>query len=367
VQTLASNKYLGSSGKPVDIENISKAYGPAKAVEGVSFTVAPGEFVSLLGPSGSGKTTLLMIIAGFEVPDFGSIRIGGLDVTSMPPNKRGIGMVFQKYALFPHRTVAQNLAFPLRMRGIPKTEIENKVSTALDMVRLSTYGERMPSQLSGGQQQRVALARAVIYDAPLILMDEPLGALDKRLRQEMQLEIKQLQQRLGATVIYVTHDQEEALTMSDRVAIMGNGVIQQIGTPHEVYNAPVNEFVAGFLGEMNFLSAVAVSVDQDTCVLQLGDHLVRAQGAEEIGAKLTLAVRPERIRIHPINEDAKFGVPGTIVHSIFNGAIVSHLVLLKTGEQVRIDMPSVSSGEALSVGAEVQLDWSPNEVSIFRS
>lgn len=357
-----SKSEAAGTGRAVDIHQISKVYGQTVAVNQVSLGIKPGEFVSLLGPSGSGKTTLLMMIAGFETPNQGKISIGERDVTTLPANKRNIGMVFQKYALFPHRTVAENLAFPLRMRRVGRAEVERKVSAALDMVRLSNLRDRLPSQLSGGQQQRVALARAVIYDAPVILMDEPLGALDKKLRQEMQLEIKQLQERLGATVIYVTHDQEEALTMSDRMAVMANGVIQQVGSPNELYNKPENAFIAGFLGEMNFIPAVVATSGAGTCTLKVGDHIVSASGEATAGERRSLAVRPE---LMTVQARAAGGLPGVVSHVIFNGSTTTILVTIQSGEVIRVDVPSASEASSLHAGSPVAINWANKDAFLF--
>ena len=293
-----------ANGTTVAIRALCKSFGPVKAVDSVDLDVAAGEFVALLGPSGSGKTTILMSIAGFETPDSGRIQIGGRDVTGVPPNKRDIGMVFQRYALFPHMTVAENIAFPLKMRDVNRRAAAAQVESALAMVRLEGYGGRRISQLSGGQQQRVALARALVYNPALLLMDEPLGALDKNLREEMQLEIKRLQKKLGTTVVYVTHDQSEALTMADRIAVMNEGRIQQYAPPKDVYDRPTNAFVAGFVGETNFVAGV-ISGDSggwrfgvDGCgaaveIVPAGDDGDRWRH----GAPARRAIRPARVRI----------------------------------------------------------------------
>jgi putative spermidine/putrescine transport system ATP-binding protein len=238
----------------LDIEGVSKAFGDVIALADVSLGVAAGEFVTILGPSGSGKTTLLKVIAGFEAAETGSIRVDGSDVTDLDPALRNIGMVFQNYALFPHLSVARNVAYPLAMRGMAKGEIASRVADALEMVELGGMGERLPKQLSGGQQQRVALARATVFQPRLLLLDEPFGALDRKLRDQMQLEVRRLQRRLGLTTLFITHDQEEALIMSDRVAVMANGRLQQVGAPLEIYEAPANPFVADFIGESNIFS-----------------------------------------------------------------------------------------------------------------
>jgi mannopine transport system ATP-binding protein len=364
MRSLSPQSVSLNMGRAVKVDAVSKSYGDVVAVDKVSIDVAAGEFISLLGPSGSGKTTLLMMLAGFELPSAGKLYIGDKNVTHVPPNKRDIGMVFQRYALFPHRTVAQNLAFPLRMRKLAKSEVDRRVQAALEMVRLEKMADRLPAQLSGGQQQRVALARAVIYDAPVILMDEPLGALDKNLRQEMQLEIKQLQQRLGATVIYVTHDQEEALTMSDRVAVLNRGVIEQIGSPVELYDRPVNRFVAGFLGEMNFLSARVTRTDGRIATLEVDGRQILHEVDAPAGSRLTLAIRPERISVRDTEGDASM-LAGKVTRSIFNGAKVTLLATLENGETINVALPASTPGSAFVEGASIRIGWSAGDASIF--
>ena len=242
----------------IELRGLTKRYGDDIVVNDIAASIAPGEFFSLLGPSGSGKTTTLMMVAGFVHPDGGTILLDGEDIAAMPPQKRGFGMVFQNYAIFPHLNVFENIAFPLRARRWPKAAVTERVTWALDLVRLGRFADRYARQLSGGQQQRVALARAIVFHPPVVLMDEPLGALDKNLRFEMQVEIKEIQQRLGMTVLYVTHDQEEAMSMSDRIAIMNHGRIDQIGPPGEVYERPANPFVGRFLGEANLIECTVV-------------------------------------------------------------------------------------------------------------
>jgi mannopine transport system ATP-binding protein len=293
-----------SRGASVSVSGLCKHYGSVVAVNSVSLEVQEGEFISLLGPSGSGKTTLLMMIAGFELPDAGQIAIGGRDMTRVDPNHRNLGMVFQKYALFPHMSVTENIAFPLRMRKVRRDDLNERVANALKMVRLEGYGGRHVSQLSGGQQQRVALARATVFNPPVILMDEPLGALDKKLREHMQIEIKQLQRQLGATVIYVTHDQQEALTMSDRVAVMNHGVIEQLSSPRQLYDCPASIFVADFVGDTNLLRGIVDAIGGGVASLRLADGEVvsglvveSAAGKLAVGRPAILSVRPEKIRI----------------------------------------------------------------------
>ncbi|GMU71219.1 MAG: ABC transporter ATP-binding protein [Burkholderiales bacterium] len=285
----------------VRFDGISKSYdGRTDVVRSLDLALARGEFLTLLGPSGSGKTTTLMMLAGFEEPTRGTISIEGRRIDNVPPHKRGIGMVFQNYALFPHMTVAENLAFPLQMHGAPRAGIRDRVRRALDMVRLPDLGDRRPAQLSGGQQQRVAVARALIYEPRILLMDEPLGALDKQLREQMQLEIKHLHENLGLTVVYVTHDQSEALTMSDRIAVFHQGVVQQLATPSELYERPTNAFVAAFVGESNRLDGTVVARDGEGCSVRIADGSTLAAtpvGDLVTGARVVLSVRPESIRL----------------------------------------------------------------------
>ena len=312
------------------------------AVAGVDLTVDEGEFFTLLGPSGSGKTTLLRLIAGFERPDAGRIELGGRDVTSVPPHHRNTNTVFQDYALFPHMTVAQNIGYGLRIKGVPSDERRRRVKRALDMVRLSGLDQRRPNQLSGGQRQRVALARAVINEPEVLLLDEPLGALDLKLRQEMQIELKQIQKEVGITFVYVTHDQEEALTMSDRVAVMSNGQIEQIGTPVEVYEQPASEFVAGFIGISNVL-------------LRDGVRFV---------------VRPEKIRMLIEGEQPEPGMrvePGRVEEVVYVGMSTRYLVRLDRGEHmvaVRQNMDAGGDAQKFQ-GRPVRLGWTADHTYVL--
>ena len=281
----------------VEFDSVSKSYdGVAQIVRNLHLTVHEGEFLTLLGPSGSGKTTCLMMLAGFEVPTGGSIRINGQPVDAVPPRRRNIGMVFQNYALFPHMTVGANLAFPLEVRGLDKDAVAERVARALRLVRLEGFEDRRPGQLSGGQQQRVAIARALVFEPRLVLMDEPLGALDRRLREEMQFEIRRIQRTLGVTVVYVTHDQQEAMAMSDRVAVFNGGRIEQVAAPEVLYEEPERPFVASFIGDNNLLHGVVAAVDGDTCDVTVGDLTVNAfmVEAHAVGDNVVLAVRPER-------------------------------------------------------------------------
>lgn len=314
-------------GQSLSLRGIAKSYDHTHAVHETDLEIQAGEFVSIVGPSGSGKTTLLTMIAGFERPSKGSVLIGDDDITRLAPNRRNIGMVFQKYALFPHMSVRKNLEFPLRMRSRgPRADIEARVDAMLDMVQLGALGQRFPHQLSGGQQQRVAVGRALVFDPPVLLMDEPLGALDKKLRETMQLEIKRLQQRLGATIIYVTHDQEEALTLSDRVAVMHHGRIEQIGRPSDLYGDPKTAFVADFVGTINLIPGEVIGCERGQATIRLrSGAIVKAATMDRnrqipTGSAVTIAVRPEHIGIFPVGCSDHQAVPATVENLVFSGA-----------------------------------------------
>ncbi|MGE0717005.1 MAG: ABC transporter ATP-binding protein [Alphaproteobacteria bacterium] len=356
---------MAAAGLAVAIRDVWRRYGDVDAVAGVSLDVGAGEFVSLLGPSGSGKTTLLMMLAGFDQPQSGTIRVGDQDITRVAPNKRDIAMVFQRYALFPHMTVAENIAFPLRMRAIARTERDGKVARALEMVKLEGYARRRPSELSGGQQQRVALARAIVFEPPVILMDEPLGALDKKLRQHMQIELKQLQQRLGATVIYVTHDQEEALTMSDRVAVMDHGRLMQYGPPRDLYDRPANAFVADFIGEMNFVPGTLAAAGPDGSTVTVDGGTMPAAPVADLapGAAVRLAVRPEHATLTAGTDGT--GLPARVAQLVFNGANMAVHVALADGTMLRVDVGAGSDLAALRPGAEVRVAWPAASARVF--
>ena len=294
-------RQAGEAGELVRFENVRKSYdGIHFVVEGLDLAVKRGEFLTMLGPSGSGKTTTLMMLGGFERPTLGRILLDGKPVERLPPEKRNIGFVFQNYALFPHMSVAENVAFPLRYRGIKGVEARAKVEKALDMVHLGRFGDRKPAQLSGGQQQRVALARALVFEPSLVLMDEPLGALDKQLREHMQIEIKHLQTSLGITMVYVTHDQSEALTMSDRIAVFHDGRVQQLADPVTLYNRPANRFVAEFIGENNIVACTITSLNDGmaSVVLPNGARFrASAQSQMRMGQSAILSIRPERLKL----------------------------------------------------------------------
>lgn len=307
----------------IEFRGVKKTYdGESLIVKHLDLRVEQGEFLTLLGPSGSGKTTCLMMLAGFESPTSGEIRMEGKAINKVPPHKRNIGMVFQNYALFPHLTVQQNVAYPLQVRKLKRDRCAQKVKAALDMVKMGHFAARFPAQLSGGQQQRIALARALVFDPKLVLMDEPLGALDKQLREHMQLELKTLHKQLGTTFVYVTHDQSEALTMSDRVAVFDKGVIQQLAPVNRLYEFPENQFVAGFIGDNNRFSGTVESKSSSTCTVCLGrgDTLTGANVNDaKVGQAVVTCIRPERIALLPVDKQSTNCLRATVVDLIYFG------------------------------------------------
>ena len=357
----------GRAGATVRMEGLYKRYGPVVAIDGITLEVRSGEFLTLLGPSGSGKTTTLMTVAGFEVPTAGEIFIDGHAVSAVPPHRRGIGMVFQNYALFPHMTIAENIAFPLRMRKMGKEECAERVRAALQLVRLPGVEHRYPQQLSGGQQQRIALARALVYDPPLLLMDEPLGALDKQLREELQLEIKRLQNRLHITVIYVTHDQSEALVMSDRIAVFNSGKIEQLGTPEELYDAPANRFVASFLGESNFLDVQILAREGGVCTAQLrggGRLSVPAPETVRPGETVTVAIRPEKIMLARSADEVPNAQRAAVQEVIFEGEVRRYEVRLDGDETIVLKQTNRQGASSPGRGQEVLIGWHDEDARI---
>ena len=343
----------------LSIRRLVRRFGAVTALGGVDLDVAEGEFLTILGPSGSGKTTLLKAVAGFEVPDEGEIRLGEEDVTLTPPRHRAVGMVFQNYALFPHLTVARNVAFPLEMRGVGKAEVGRRVTEALRLVALPDHGQRLPRQLSGGQQQRVALARAIVFGPRLLLLDEPFGALDRKLRESLQLELRRLQRRLGLTTLFITHDQEEALVMSDRIAVMENGLIAQLGSPAELYARPSSRFVADFLGESNLLEG-----ERDATSARLAGFGPIALPPGPPGP-VTLLLRPEALRL---GEEAS-GLPcqgrGEVVETIFLGLSAKLRMRVEGGADVlaRIALRPSSPLPARE-GETVALGFAPEDVHV---
>ena len=357
----------------VRFAGIGKTYdGVTRVVDDLNLDVKRGEFLTLLGPSGSGKTTTLMMLAGFETPTSGEILLDGKPLSHKPPYQRDIGMVFQNYALFPHMTVTENIGFPLSVRGMSAADIRSRVERALDMVQLEGFGDRRPAQLSGGQQQRTAVARALVFEPKLILLDEPLGALDKQLREQMQFEIRRLHQRLGVTMVYVTHDQSEALTMSDRIAVFHRGKIQQLDGPARIYEEPVNAFVARFIGENNRLDGVIESVDSVRCTIRLaGDTRIDGSLGEALapGTSVTVSLRPERVQIplagHTMSRAATSRLEGTLREVIYLGDHVRLRVALPGIDEFMVKRPISETHALPAVGDVVQLAWAPEHCRAF--
>ncbi|MSQ54622.1 MAG: ABC transporter ATP-binding protein [Betaproteobacteria bacterium] len=356
-----------SDAHSLSIDRISKRFGETRAVHEVSLQVARGEFVTLLGPSGCGKTTLLNLIAGFLEADTGEILIDGKPITGLAPFERNIGVVFQNYALFPHMTVAENVAFGLRMRRVPAGEIASRVQEALDTVRLPHYGGRRPKELSGGQQQRVALARALVIRPELILLDEPFSAIDKNLRAEMQVELKRIQRAVGITTIFVTHDQSEALSLSDRIAVMAHGAVQQVSVPAELYRKPANNFVASFIGEVNRLPCAA-SEEGNTVVLKAGDvvlRLPRSRAVSVASGDAVLYVRPEALSVRePGGVEANLGTASVEAH-VYQGTHVDLIVRAANGWLLRVRHRGYEALERWPVGATIGVGAELNEAYLF--
>jgi putative spermidine/putrescine transport system ATP-binding protein len=360
------NNFANVSPASVRLTNVSRLYGETVAVKDLTLEVTPGEFLFLLGPSGAGKTTVLRMIGGYEQPSSGYIEIGGRDVTRLPVHKRDIGMVFQSYALFPHMTVAQNVAFGLKMRSVSRVETQKRVAEALELVELDGLERRFPRQLSGGQQQRVALARAIVYRPSLLLLDEPLANLDRRLRDTMRLELKQLQRRVGITTIMVTHDQEESLTMADRIAVMHRGGLEQVATPAEIYNNPHTPFVAAFIGEMNVARGDIVDINQTEVKVRLANGGVVSAPVSadlKIGDEVTYCIRAERLTLAPCANDLSQSQPGqnrlpaTIEFVTYLGASTLYVVRPDNAPAFKV-LETNAAGESLhSVGQRVDLTW----------
>lgn len=353
----------------IRLERIKKVFdNHVVAIDDVSMTIQEGEFFSLLGPSGCGKTTTLRLIAGFEAPTEGTIYIRGRDVTRVPPHKRDTGMVFQNYALFPHRTIFENVAFGLRMRHFPKEEIRKKVNDALRLVEMEGLGDRRPSQLSGGQQQRVALARAIVIEPTVLLCDEPLGALDKKLRQQMQFELKNLQKKIGVTLVYVTHDQEEALTMSDRIAVMHQGLVVQIGSPLEIYNHPVTKFVSNFIGDSNLFEGSVEKIDKGPVHVVTTDQVRLVIRGDDVapGDRLTIAVRPEKARLLMADEKADNSFTGSVESANFMGASILYRIALPSGRLVFVIEPNDGIKPIFAPGQEVRVGWEGTDCLILK-
>jgi spermidine/putrescine transport system ATP-binding protein len=356
----------------IQLVGLEKRFREVRAVDGVTLEVGAGEFFSLLGPSGCGKTTTLRMIGGFELPTAGSILLRGRDVTMDPPDKRPVNMVFQNYALFPHLDVGDNVAFGLKRKRIPKPETLRRVGEALELVNLSGYERRRPNQLSGGQQQRVALARALVNRPNVLLLDEPLGALDLKLRKRLQIELKRIQIEVGITFVYVTHDQEEALTMSDRIAVMNLGRVEQLGTPESLYERPATRFVADFIGTTNLLRGEVIGLEADAAVIRLesGETCPVGRADRTVGSIVDVSLRPEAIRICRVDStgapdpaQAGWALQASIHQVAYLGAAVQYLVSTPSGLTMTIVAPK--SGDRLQIGEAVALSWSPNEALVL--
>ena len=349
------------SGQPaVRVSGIHRSFGHVQALRGVSFDVAEGEFLVLLGPSGSGKTTILRVIAGFEQLTEGNVDIRGRPIADVPPNRRDIGVVFQHFALFPHLTVFRNVAFGLEMRRVPRHELRERVAEALEMVRLVGFDDRMPNQLSGGQQQRVALARALVTRPAVLLLDEPLGSLDPHLRVEMQGEIRRLQQALAITAIMVTHDQEEAMTMADRIALLHEGRLQQIGTPREIYEAPASAFVARFIGAANIFDVIEAHAHDGTLRVATQGGLTLTAVATQTnppGGNTSVVVRPESIRFGTMTAGLENVFRGRVTSITYMGAVTRCQVAIADNLEVTATLPTAAGHRPMSLGDEVSLGW----------
>lgn len=353
----------------ITLENLTRSYGSVNAVNDVSILIAEGEFFSLLGPSGCGKSTTLRMIAGFVQPSFGRILIGTDDVTALPPEKRGIGIVFQNYAIFPNMSVAENIAFGLKLRKRPRHEIETAVANALAQVGLSGYGDRYQRNLSGGQQQRVALARVLVTEPRILLLDEPLSALDKTLREEMKFWIKDLQQRLGVTTVYVTHDQDEALTMSDRIGVMRAGQIEQIGAPNEIYERPANLFITTFIGQSNVLDATLLRREGDMGLARIGDTDVSAGVAHHLneGSAVKLVIRPENVLLGAEAQAAGVAtVQARVVSETYQGAMLRYSLDLG-GQKIVAERQNQLHLDRFSAGDPVPIGWEPSRARLLPS
>lgn len=350
----------------VAFERVQKSYdGETLVVKDLNLTMPKGEFLTMLGPSGSGKTTCLMMLAGFETATHGEILLDGKPINNIPPHKRGIGMVFQNYALFPHMTVAENLSFPLEVRKVGKSEREEKVKRALDMVQMGKFGGRRPAQLSGGQQQRIALARALVFEPELVLMDEPLGALDKQLRETLQFEITRLAHNLGITTVYVTHDQTEALTMSDRVAVFDDGRIQQLAPPDVLYEQPQNSFVAQFIGENNTMEGVVQEIKGDTCIVRLdGGEVIDAKpvNVSKVGERTRVSIRPERVEFNKSRlQPGAHTLKAEVLEFIYMGDIFRTRLRVAGNEEFVVKTRNAPDQVRLKPGQQIEIGWLPED------
>ena len=346
------------AGGQVQLVDLVKRFGDFTAVAGINLDMPSGEFFSLLGPSGCGKTTSLRMIAGFEKPSEGQILLDGVDMAQTPPHKRNVNTVFQNYALFPHLNVSDNVAFGLRYKDSSKADTKERVGNALELVQMSQFATRRPSQLSGGQQQRVALARALILNPAVLLLDEPLGALDAKLRKRLQIELKALQEEVGITFIYVTHDQEEALTMSDRIAVMSQGRVEQVGGPKEIYEEPATAYVADFLGVSNLMEGTANGATVGGCAVRLGDFdLVAGQGEEDHRGECKITIRPERVDVEPQGTTGENRMPAMVERVVYVGSVLQLFVHLASGQTIQVWQQNEGDGATQASGAAVTVHF----------
>ena len=351
----------GPRGAEVQLEDLTKYYGDTAATNAINLTIAAGEFFTFLGPSGSGKSTTLMMIAGLVIPNNGDIRIHGKSIVRVPVHQRNIGMVFQDYALFPHLNVVDNIAFPLKMRGMKRPEASRRAAATLELMRLGGFESRRPSQLSGGQRQRVALARALVFEPAVLLLDEPLGALDAKLREEMKFELKQLHQSVGCTILFVTHDQEEALMLSDRVAVFNQGGLAQVGTPEALYRYPANRFVADFIGETNLVTGRVGGVEGGVCRLELGDGLemrgVLREGFPQPKKWATYAIRLEKLTVGEAAKACDNSYQGVVEEYLYVGDSIKYLLRLSPNWCLRLKVPDQAGMDVMPSGSRVVVGW----------
>lgn len=358
-------------GAQININKLSKHFGEFVAVQEAQLSIKASEFLTFLGPSGSGKTTMLMMVAGFLIPSYGDIVVGERSIVTIPPHKRNIGLMFQHYALFPHMSISDNVAFPLQMRKKSKQEIKQRVDWALGLVQLTKFKDRRPHQLSGGQQQRVALARAIVFEPSVLLLDEPLGALDAKLRENMQFEIKQLHEQLGTTILYVTHDQAEALTLSDRICVFNEGIIQQVGTPDDLYNLPENRFVADFIGETNFLTGRVASRDDARCSVQVDANitlngLYRDQFSRP-SEWACYSLRPEKIRIGDEAKQLDNCFQGSVEEFLYLGEYTKYRIQLSPGIVLNVKATNRKGKQLLSRGDTTTIGWEKEEMLLVET
>jgi putative spermidine/putrescine transport system ATP-binding protein len=368
---MSANGSTEVKGAPIKIDTLSKYFGKFGAVKEANLDIKAGEFITFLGPSGSGKTTTLMMVAGFLIPTYGDIVVDNKSIVTVPPHKRNIGMMFQHYALFPHMSVADNIAFPLQMRRMSKDKIDERVNWAVDLVQLSEFKNRRPHQLSGGQQQRVALARAVVFEPSVLLLDEPLGALDAKLRENMQIELKQMHAALGTTVLYVTHDQAEALTLSDRICVFNQGRIMQVGSPDDLYNYPQNRFVADFIGETNFLTGEVVSQEGQTCTIKLDDKTTMKGLYRDTFSQpekwATFSLRPEKVLVGEAAEHLENSYEGTVQEFLYLGEFTKYRISLSPSIELTVKVTNRKGKKLLAKGEKTAIGWEREEILLVES